>query len=45
MSTSGKGFLIIGRLLGMREEAVMEMWTVRPLYQAPPGVAEASEGG
>ena len=43
MPTSGAGSSIGGWPSGTREEATMGAWTVRPLYQAPPGVGGASE--
>ena len=45
MLTDGEGFPIGGWSSGMQEEPAMETWTVRPLYQTPLEVGEASEGG
>ena len=40
--TGGAVSSIGGWPSGMREEAMMGAWTVRPLYRAPPGVGGAS---
>ena len=42
MPTGGAESSIGGWPSGTREEATMGAWTVRPLYQAPPGVGGAS---
>ena len=45
MPTGDEGFPISGWPSRIRQQAAMETWMVRPLYRAPPGIGEASDGG